>query len=88
MLDGELQIHYYSFNDSNRVEHLVRSHNARILEIEAEYIVIEKTGHEHETEALNQISRRELLGAAIACETGATCLPSCPSPPVPSVTRL
>ncbi len=40
------------FSNGNRVEHLVRSHNARILEIEPEYIVIEKTGHEHETEAL------------------------------------
>lgn len=40
------------FADGNKVEHLVRAHNARILEIEPEYIVIEKTGHEHETEAL------------------------------------
>ena len=40
------------FNNSNRVEHLIRSHNARILEVEQEYIVIEKTGHESETEAL------------------------------------
>lgn len=40
------------FAHSNRVEQLVRSHNARILFIEPEYIVIEKTGHEHETEAL------------------------------------
>jgi acetolactate synthase I/III small subunit len=40
------------FSNGTRVEHLVRAHNARILEIEPEYIVIEKTGHEHETEAL------------------------------------
>lgn len=40
------------FDNNNRVEHLIRSHNARILEVEPEYIVIEKTGHEHETEAL------------------------------------
>lgn len=40
------------FNNNNRVEHLIRSHNARILEVEPEYIVIEKTGHEEETEAL------------------------------------
>lgn len=39
------------FSSSNRVENLIRSYNARILEIEPEYIVIEKTGHEHETEA-------------------------------------
>jgi acetolactate synthase-1/3 small subunit len=34
------------------VEQLVRKHNARILDIEREYIVIEKTGHQNETEAL------------------------------------
>ena len=40
------------FDHGNRMEQLVRRHNARILEIESEYIVIEKTGHEQETEAL------------------------------------
>lgn len=40
------------FTDDNRAEEIVRKHNARILDIEPEYIVIEKTGHEHETEAL------------------------------------
>ena len=40
------------FTGDNRVEEIVRKHNARILDIEPEYIVIEKTGHEHETEAL------------------------------------
>ncbi len=40
------------FSNSDRVEHLIRAHNARILEIEPEYIVIEKTGHQKETEAL------------------------------------
>ena len=40
------------FNDGTKVERLVRSHNARILVIEPQYVVIEKTGHEHETEAL------------------------------------
>jgi acetolactate synthase-1/3 small subunit len=39
------------FSSSNKVEQLVRAHNARILAIEPEYIVIEKTGHEQETEA-------------------------------------
>lgn len=33
-------------------ERLVRKHNARILSIESEYIVVEKTGHYDETEAL------------------------------------
>jgi acetolactate synthase-1/3 small subunit len=41
-----------AFMDGNTVESLVRSHNARILCIEKEYVVIEKTGHSNETEAL------------------------------------
>lgn len=40
------------FASGERVEKLIRSHNARILSIEPEYIVIEKTGHSEETEAL------------------------------------
>ncbi len=40
------------FSGSNRVEQLIRRFNARILEIEEEYIVIEKTGHESEITAL------------------------------------
>ena len=40
------------FNNGFNVERLIRSHNARILAIEEEYVVIEKTGHQHETEAL------------------------------------
>lgn len=38
--------------NSNKVERLIRKHNARILAIEPEYVVVEKTGHEKETEAL------------------------------------
>jgi len=40
------------FFNGDATESLIRSHNARILSIESEYIVIEKTGHRHETEAL------------------------------------
>ncbi len=40
------------FSHNTKVETLIRKHNARVLEIEPEYIVIEKTGHERETEAL------------------------------------
>jgi len=40
------------FSNSNKVETLIRAHNARILAIEPEYTVIEKTGHQEETEAL------------------------------------
>ncbi|MEE9438284.1 MAG: acetolactate synthase small subunit [Saprospiraceae bacterium] len=41
-----------AFADGDVVENLIRSHNARILSIEPEYIVIEKTGHPTETEQL------------------------------------
>lgn len=40
------------FMGGDEVESLIRAHNARILSIEKEYIVIEKTGHQSETEAL------------------------------------
>ena len=40
------------FFHGNKAEKLIRHHNARILRIEKEYVVIEKTGHQHETEAL------------------------------------
>ncbi len=40
------------FSGTSSVERLIRQYNARILQIEQEYIVIEKTGHEHETTAL------------------------------------
>ena len=38
--------------DSNTVETIVRKASARILEITREYVVIEKTGHKEETQAL------------------------------------
>lgn len=40
------------FNNGSEVEQLIRKHNARVLLIEPEYVVIEKTGHEKETSAL------------------------------------
>lgn len=40
------------FNNGNHVELLIRRHNARVLLIEPEFVVIEKTGHVEETEAL------------------------------------
>ena len=46
-----------AFAHGTDVEMLIRQHNARILEIEPEYIVIEKTGHQAETEALLQALR-------------------------------
>ncbi len=34
------------------IEHIIRHHYARILTVEEEFVVIEKTGHEHETQEL------------------------------------
>jgi acetolactate synthase-1/3 small subunit len=40
----------------NIIDHVVRTHHARILEVSPEYIVIEKTGHKSEiAELLNQL---------------------------------
>jgi acetolactate synthase I/III small subunit len=40
----------------NVIDHVVRAHHARILEVSPEYIVIEKTGHKTEiTELLGQL---------------------------------
>ena len=46
-----------AFAHGDTLEGLVRKHNARILSIEPEYIVIEKTGHQKETEALLEVLR-------------------------------
>jgi acetolactate synthase-1/3 small subunit len=35
-----------------KIEHIIREHFARILTVEKEFVVIEKTGHEHETQEL------------------------------------
>jgi acetolactate synthase-1/3 small subunit len=43
-----------AFSGGDVIEKMIRKHNARILRIEPEYTVIEKTGHEHETEKLFQ----------------------------------
>lgn len=40
------------FKNGGAIETLIRKHNARIIDIETEYIVIEKTGLQEETEAL------------------------------------
>ena len=47
-----------AFYNGTSLETLIRKHNARILEIEPQYIVIEKTGHQEETEALLEELRK------------------------------
>lgn len=46
------------FMGSVEVEKIVRANNARILVIEKDYTVIEKTGHKHETTALFDILKK------------------------------
>ena len=41
-----------SFNGNGIIEKLVRKHNARLLTVEQNFFVIEKTGHHWETQAL------------------------------------
>ena len=41
-----------AFSGGDVIEKIIRKHNARILRIEPKYTVIEKSGHENETEAL------------------------------------
>jgi len=41
-----------AINEGVGIEKIVREHNARILNIEKEYILIEKTGHKKETQLL------------------------------------
>ena len=51
--------------ESDIIEKMVRSHNARILEITRDYTVIEKTGHKEETQAhfegLNQFGVMQFI---------------------------
>jgi acetolactate synthase-1/3 small subunit len=41
-----------SFAHGNDVENIIRNHNAHILTVEPEYIIIEKAGHKDETQDL------------------------------------
>ncbi len=44
-----------SIKSGINIENIVRSHNARILEIKSDYILIEKTGHKSETQELLKV---------------------------------
>jgi len=50
-----------AFHEGDTVEQLIRKYDAKVLRIEKEYIVIQKTGHLEETEALLE----ELQGIGI-----------------------
>lgn len=49
------EIALYKVTRSRNVERLVRDHNVRILEVDPDYIVVEKTGHKAETQALFEL---------------------------------
>jgi acetolactate synthase-1/3 small subunit len=47
--------------DDKNVEEIIRNHNARILEITRDYVILEKTGHSNETEALfNELQKYDI----------------------------
>lgn len=49
------EIALYKVTRSSSIEKLVRDHHVRIIEISDDYIVLEKTGHKDETQALFQL---------------------------------
>lgn len=49
------EIALYKVAKNNNVEKLVREHHVRILEVSDDYIVLEKTGHKNETQALFEL---------------------------------
>ena len=49
------EIAFYKVTRSRNVEQLVRRHNVRILEIDDDYIVVEKTGYKSETRELFEL---------------------------------
>lgn len=61
--------------DDRNVEEIIRRHNARILEITRDYVVIEKTGHIDETENLFQeLKKYDILqfvrSGRVCCDQG------------------
>lgn len=62
--------------DDNMLETIIRQHNARILEITSENVVIERTGHTWETEALLDCLRR--YGISQFVRSGRVCVTKSP----------
>jgi acetolactate synthase-1/3 small subunit len=65
MIYQEIALYKVSTDDlteSDKIEMLIRKHNARILEITKEYTVIEKTGHKEETQDfLNDLNQFRVM---------------------------
>lgn len=69
------EIALYKVTRSRSVERLVRQHNVRILEIDDDYIVVEKTSHKAETRSCS------------ACCSPTACSSSCAAASWPSSNR-
>ncbi len=67
-----------SFLDGEEMERLIRAHNARILRIEEDYIVVEKTGHQDETEEL--LKELQVRGIYEFVRSGRVCVPKTMEP--------
>lgn len=63
--------------DESNLERIIRVHNARILEITRDYVVIEKTGHENETQALYELLKQYDLQQFI--RSGRICVTKSPT---------
>jgi acetolactate synthase-1/3 small subunit len=57
-----------SLMSGNIIDHIVRSHQARILEVSPEYMIIEKTGHR--TEILRMLTQLEPYGVLQFAKSG------------------
>lgn len=57
-----------SLMSGNIIDHIVRSHQARILEVSPEYMVIEKTGHR--TDILKMLTQLEPYGVLQFAKSG------------------
>jgi len=67
-----------AFTDGNSLEKIIRKHNARILEIEREYVVIEKTGHYQDTQLL--LDELKLSGIYEFVRSGRVAIPKLMEP--------
>ena len=62
--------------EENMLESIIRQHNARILELTTEYVVIEKAGHTWEIEALLGCLRK--YGITQFVRSGRVCVTKSP----------
>ncbi len=66
------------FMDGNKVENIVRKHSATILRIESDYTVIQKTGHQSQTDEL--FSELKKIGIFEFVRSGVVAVPKIVEP--------